>query len=150
MLDLLSKQPLTSNDVHRNALYIKDEIQLIGIKLKIPLSLQASDIKLKRSSKNVAQQELLLLHKIVNLQKQLDMKAGFIPKVSLARIRPADIYDLTNIILAELVRIKVRLNIKSLRGQRQASEEKTSGDVFSQMLLINNNLSSIISMNTVF
>jgi hypothetical protein len=150
ILDLLSKQPITPNDVHRNVLYITDEIQLIGAKLKIPLSHQKPAIKLKKTPKNITQQALLTLHKIANLQKQLDMKMGFIPEISLARIRPSDVYDLSNIILAELVRIKVRLNIQSPRGQRKLSKEKTSRNVFSQMLLINNNLSSIVSMNAVF
>jgi len=150
MLDLLSKQPITSNDVYRNALYIQAEIQLIGAKLKTPLSLKSPDIKVKRSSKNIAQQALLTLRKISYLQKQLNMQINPLPEISLARIHPADIYDLSNMILSELVRIKVHLKIQLPRGQRSLSNAKTSSNIFSQMLLINKNLSLIITMNSIF
>jgi hypothetical protein len=150
MLDLLTQTPLNPSDVHRNVLYIQDEIRLIAAKIRVPLSLQTPNIEVRRSPKNVAQQILMTLHKIVNLQKQLDMPTNPIPNISLVRIRPSDVYDLSNMALAELVRTKVRLNIQLPRGQRKPSTNKTSRDVFAQMLLINNNLSTIISMNSVF
>ena len=150
LLDLLNKQAISTNDLHRNVLYIQTEIQLIGAKLKTPLLSKAPYIKVKISLKNVAQQTLLTLRKIVNLQKQLNMRTNPLPEISLTRIRPSDVYDLSNIILAELVRIKVHLQIKLPRGQRIISKGKTSKEIFAQMLLINRNLSSIIIMTSIF
>ena len=143
MLDALTK-PLKPTDVYRNFQYIQDELQLIGAKLKVSLSLEAPAVEGRKTPKNVAQQALLGLYKIVNLQTQLKMDSSGVPEITLVRIRPSDVYDITNMILAELVRIKVHLKIDLPRGQRKLGSKKTPSDAFSQALLVNDNVTTLL------
>ncbi|MDY6994904.1 MAG: hypothetical protein SVR94_20145, partial [Pseudomonadota bacterium] len=102
-------EPLQPSDVYRHLQYLHDELRLIAAKLEITLDLEPPDLSEVKKIKNIGQQALLALYKISSLERRLGMEAVNIPDMTLARITFSDIYDMTNILLAEMVRIKVHL-----------------------------------------
>ncbi|MCY3838128.1 MAG: hypothetical protein OXH09_05715 [Gammaproteobacteria bacterium] len=140
LLDGLAGRPLTPNDVYLNTLYILDELELIAAKLRARLSLDAPAVEGRKMPKDVAQQVLRASYKMVNLQTRLGMDASSVPNLTLVRVTPSEVYDATNMLLAELTRIKHHLDINVPRQNRPDPRNKAPTDVFGQVLLIIENL----------
>lgn len=143
LLDGLIK-PLQPADVYRHLQYLHDELRLIAAKLEITLDLDPEAINEVKKIKNIGQQALLALYKISSLERRLGMEAVNIPDMTLARITFSDIYDMTNILLAEMVRIKVQLKIELPRGERPLPPRKQPNEVFAQIQLLVANLDKLI------
>lgn len=143
LLDGLVGRSLSLNDVFRNTQYIKDEMELIAEKLKVILETELPAVRHRKFPKDVAQQVYLAVKKIVKLQKALRMNASIVPNLTLVRITPTEIYDATNVLLAELVRIKHYLNIEQPVEARTLPFGKYPNDVFASMRLINRNLDKL-------
>jgi hypothetical protein len=143
MLDGLI-EPIQPNEVYRNIQYLDDELRLIAAKLNATLDLDPPKIKGRKRLKNIGQQALLALYKISSLERRLGMEAASIPDMTLARITSSDIYDITNVLMAELVHIKVHLKIELPRGDRPMPPRKRPNEVFAQMQLVVNNLDKLI------
>ena len=88
----------------------------------------------------VAQQVLRATYKVINLQSGLGMDPSDLPHPTLVRVTPAEVLDATNILLAEMVRVKTHLNIRLPPAKRRESRDKISSDVFAQVLLVVRNL----------
>ena len=140
MLDGLVGRPLTPNDVFANVVEIHDEMELIAAKLKVALALEPPAVEGRKRPKDVAQQVLRATYKVINLQTRLGMDASGVPTLTLVRVTPAEVHEATNILLAELVRIKTHLNINLPRSPRPEPRNKRPNDVFAQVLLIIGNL----------
>jgi len=138
--------PIKPKDVYRNIQYLQDELRLIATNLNVPnLLLKADEIDGRKRLKDIGQQALLALYKISDLENRLPgMTAATVPQITLVRIRSSDIYDLTNMLLAEMVRIKVHLKISLPRGQHGLPGRVKPNDVFAQMRLVVVNLEKII------
>ena len=93
--------------------------------------------------KEVAQQVLRATFKIINLQTRLGMDASGVPEITLVRVSPAEVYEATNILLAEMVRIKAHLGIQLPRTEHAPSRNKKPRDVFAQVLLFIKNLDAL-------
>ena len=143
LLDGLAGGPLTPNDVYLNSLYLIDELELIAAKLRAPLSLDVPGIEGRKTPKDVAQQVLRASYKMVNLQTRLGMDASSVPNLTLVRVTPSEVYDATNMLLAEMTRIKHHLSINVPRETRPEPRNKVPTDVFAQVLLIIENLDTI-------
>ena len=68
------------------------------------------------------------------------MDASGVPNLTLVRVTPAEVYEATNVLLAEMVRIKAHLGINLPREESVEARNKTPSDVFAQVLLVIRNL----------
>lgn len=143
MLDGLTG-PITPDYVYRNIQYLLDEMNLIAAKVGATLKLDPDKVKGRQRVKNVAQQGLLALYKMSNFQRRLGMNAAGVPNITLSRITPSDVYDITNMLMAEMVRIKVHLGIQLPRGEYPIPSRKKPNDVFAIMQLVVNNMDILI------
>ena len=140
LLDGLVGHPVDPNDVYNHIVFLHDEMELIATKLKVALDLDPPAIDQRKRMKEVAQQVLRATFKIINLQTRLGMDASGVPQITLVRVSPAEVYEATNVLLAEMVRIKAHLDIPLPRQEHALSRNKRPRDVFSQVLLLIRNL----------
>jgi hypothetical protein len=136
--------PIKPEDVYRNIEYLHGEMRLIATKLDVSLDLEPPEVTGRKRLKNIGQQALFALYKISELEKRIGMTAASVPEITLVRIRSSDIYDLTNMLMAEMVRIKVHLKINLPRGEQATPPKVKTNEVFGQMLLVVKNLEKTI------
>ena len=67
------------------------------------------------------------------------------PTLTLVRVTPSEVYDATNMLLAETMRVKHHLGIDVLREERAPSRNKQPTDVFAQVLLLIMNLDALMA-----
>ncbi|MCY3772758.1 MAG: hypothetical protein OXG98_12175 [Gemmatimonadetes bacterium] len=140
LLDGLRGRPLTPDDVFRNATFVLDELELIAAKLRVPLESGAPAVEGSKTATDVAQQVLRAIYKVINLETRLGMDASSVPSLTLVRVTPSEVYDATNMLLAEMARIKLHLDINVPRDQGPEPRGKKPVDVFALALLIVRNL----------
>ena len=140
LLDGLVGRPTTPNDVHMHVLRVQDEMKSIAATMEASLHSDPPVVKGAKEPRDVAQQVLRATYKVINLQSRLGMDASSVPRLALADVTPAEVFDAANILLAEVARIKVHLNIHSPRAKRPESRDARLADVFGQSLLIVRNL----------
>ena len=143
LLDGLVGHPIDPNDVHTHMVYLHDEMELIAAKLKVALDLDPPVVEGKKRMKEVAQQVLRATFKVINLQTRLGMDASGVPQITLVRVSPSEVFEATNILLAEMVRIKAHLDIQLPRTEHAPSRNKKPADVFAQVLLFIKNLDAL-------
>lgn len=143
LLDGLRGRPLTPTDVYGNAVAILDEMELIAAKLRVPLKTDAPAVNGTKRPTDVAQQVLRATYKVINLQTRLGMDASAVPTLTLVRVTPSEVYDATNMLMAEMNRIKVHLGINLPREPRPDPRNKRPEDVFAQVMLIIQNLDTM-------
>ena len=137
--------PIKPKDVYRNIQYLQDELRLIATKLKVSdLEIEADEIDERKRLKDIGQQALLAVYKMSDLENRLPgLEAASVPQITLVRIGSSDIYDLTNMLLAEMVRVKVHLKISLERGKHKLQGRVSPNAVFAQMKLVVDNLEKI-------
>lgn len=143
LLDGLVGHPVDPNDVYNHIVFLHDEMELIAAKLKVALDLDPPVIDQRKRMKEVAQQVLRATFKIINLQTRLGMDASGVPQITLVRVSPAEVYEATNVLLAEMVRIKAHLDIRLPREEHALHRNKRPRDVFAQVLLLIRNLDTL-------
>lgn len=143
LMDGLVGHPVDPNDVHTHMVYLHDEMELIAAKLKVALELEPPAVNGRKRMKEVAQQVLRATFKVINLQTRLGMDASGVPQMTLVRVSPAEVFEATNILLAEMVRIKAHLDIDLPRVEHAPSRNKKPRDVFAQVLLFIKNLDAL-------
>ncbi len=143
-LDGLRGRPLMPADAFQNATYILDEMELIAAKLRVPLEIDIPQVEGTKRSNDVAQQVLRATYKVINLQTRLGMEASGVPDITLVRVTPSEVYDATNMLLAEMARIKFHLDINVPRDERPDPKGTRPNDVFALILLIIDNLDRMI------
>lgn len=144
LLDGIVGSPLTPNDVARTLDYVIEDLNLVSTKMKIPLELNLPEVRGRKRPKDVTQQGLLNLYKVINLQTRLGMDPSNVPNVLLIRVTPSDTYDIANTILAELTRIKVELEINLPHEIRRLPSGMDAKDTFAQMRLIGTNIDQLL------
>ena len=144
LMDGLLGRSTTFNDVYMRVLRIHDEMQLISEKMEVTLKVEPPIVNVGRETKDVAQQILRASYKVLQLQGKFDMVVSGAPTTSLERVTVADVYDATARLLAEMVRIKVNMNIQSPPATPRTSRNKQPTDVFAQVLLLVHNLDILI------
>ena len=143
LLDGLVGRATTSNDVYMHVLRVHDEMALIGAHLGVAIESESPAVEGSREPREVAEQVLRAVYKAVNLQFRLGMEASNLPNMELEDVTPADVFDAINILMGELVRIKVYMDVQSLPGERRHSQKKQSSDTFAEVLLVLENLEAI-------
>ena len=140
LLDGLVGRAISPSDVFTRVQHIHDELELIAAKLKVALELERPVVEGRKRPQDVAQQVLRATFKTINLETRLGMDASGVPTISLVRVTPAEVFEATGILLAEMVRIKAHLGITLPRDERPDARNKRPTDVFAEVLLIIRNL----------
>lgn len=140
LLDGLVGRAISPSDVYTRVQHIHDELELIAAKLKVTLDLEQPAVEGRKRPQDVAQQVLRATFKTINLETRLGMDASGVPSMTLVRVTPAEVYEATGILLAEMVRIKAHLGINLPRNERRNARNKRPTDVFAQVLLVIRNL----------
>ena len=145
LLDGLVRRPLNPNDVYMNTMHLLDDLALIAAELRAPVNEEAPVVDGRKTPKDVAQQVLRASYKMVNLQTRLGMDASSVPTLTLVRVTPSEVFDATNMLLAEAMRVKHHLGIDVERGELAPSRNKQPTDVFAQVLLVIMNLDALMA-----
>ena len=131
MMDGLVGHPTDINDVYRNVMDLHGDMELVAAKLKVALELDPPEAKKKRRRlKEIGQQMVRATFKLVNLQTRLGMDASGVPQLTLVRVTPANLYEVINLMDAEMVRIKVHLGVLLPHEEHSIPRNKRPRDVF--------------------
>ena len=114
LLDALRGRTVTPEDAYRHAASALDQAALIGANLGVAVGSAPPSVDGTKQPIDVVQQLLRATYKAINLQTRLAMDASRVPSVGLARVSAAQSYDMLNLLLAELVRIKLHLGIDAV------------------------------------
>lgn len=140
LLDGLGGRALTPDDVYRNCMFILGEMDLIASKLGVSLDLELPEVGEEKRPVEVAQQVLRATYKVINLQTALGMDASGVPSLTLVRVTPSEVFDSTNMLLAEMARIKFHLDVDERRRASPEPTGKRPSDSFALVLGIIKNL----------
>ena len=143
-LDGLIGRTLAPADVYRNALSILDELELVAAMLGVSLRFKLAPVEGEIASADVAAQILRATYKAINLQTRLQMEPSEVPVMTLVRVSPSESYDATNLLLAEIARIKAHLGVTLTRAERpNLPMDQQSKDVFALVALIASNIDRV-------
>jgi len=127
--------------VFRNARLILAELGQISDKLGTAKLIKLPEVIAGKKPRDVNLQSFKNMHLLARLQRKLNIEPLRAPSFPSGKITPSDVYYTTNILLAELVRIKVALGINTPRPTVTLLEGKKPADVLAQMKLIADNIS---------
>ncbi len=136
---------LSPSFVFRNTRYILSELNLVATALGVELTGDAPEPQLNREPIDVNLLGFMNLYQIASIEREVGMTAVRVPDFPSGTIQSSDVYDTTNTILAELVRIKVRLGVATGRVTMPVQEGVRSPDAHAQMLLIRRHLKTLRS-----
>ena len=143
LLDGLVGRSITPNDVFGNVMHIHDDMSLIAAKLGVSLELDPPVVEGRKRPQDVAQQMLRATYKVIGLQNRLGMDSSSVPNLTLVRVTPSEVYEITNILLAEMTRIKLHLDINLPHTPREEPRNKKPTEVFAQALRLIRNLDTL-------
>lgn len=144
LLDGLRGQPMTPNDVYRNALFVLDELAPIAERLGVSLAYRLPPVETPMTPADVAAQITHAMGELIHLQTRLQMDWSGVPTRTPADATPSRNFDATNVLLAELVRIKLHLGIAVPRIERRSLPSgRQPNDAFALMSLIVRNLNAL-------
>ena len=143
LLDGLRGQPLSPDDVYRIGSYVLTDLEFIAQQFGVQFTDELPAIEGPRRSMDVIGQVLTSTRKAINLQSKLGMNVSFMPSLTLVRVTPTEVYDITNMLLAEIARIKFYLGLKSLERDLPEPNNKRPEDVYALVLLISENIDRI-------
>ena len=148
LLDALVERPITPSDIFGRLEYVYDDMELIAANLKVSLNRELPAVDGGKSLKDVARLIFRASYKIIDLENKLGMDASSVPQVAIERVTPAENFEGTNILLAEMNRIKVHLNINRLHEPRPVPRGKNPADTFAQVARILRNLDILTEVAT--
>ena len=143
LLDGLLGRPLTPDDVFLICASVLGDVEIVASELGVPLDLEVPDAGGDKNWKDVARQVKLATLRMISLQTRLGMRASIMPKLTMVRVTPSEVFDYSNTLLAETARIKFRLGIDMLPEEPPDSDGKTADDVFELVLGITKALDTI-------
>ena len=144
LLDGLIGRTLTPADVYRHALSAFDELHLVAAAVGVSLNFELPSIEQEIAPADVAAQILRATYKAINLQTRLQMESSQVPSMTLVRVSPSENYDATNLLLAEIARLKVHLGVTLTRANRpNLPMDQQSKDVFALVALIAGNIDTV-------
>ena len=145
MLDGLRGRVLTTNDVYGKALRVLDELALIARSLDTSSSHELGPVEGSMKTIDVALQLLRARHKLIEFQTALQMDTSTVPTMTLSRATSSENFDATNLLLAEMVRIRLHLGIDEQSVVRaEQAIGKGPNDAFALIQLVNHNLDALI------
>ena len=143
LLNGLVGRPITPSDVFGHLEHIYDDMELVAAKLNVSLDRELPAVEGRKTPTDVARLVLRASYKIVDLQNRLGMDASSVPNLTIVRVTPAENLEVTNILLAEMTRIKAHLDIDLPHETRPDPRNKRPTDVFAQIVRILKNLDTL-------
>ena len=140
MMDGLVGHAIDVSDVYENMTHLLGDMELVATKLKVAMELDPPEVKQRKRLKEVGQQIMRGTFKLINLQTRLGMDASGVPEVTLVRVTPANLYDVINVMDAEMVRIKAHIGIKLPHDESAVARNKKPRDLFALAVLVVRNL----------
>ena len=131
-------------DVYRNALSIPDELELVAAMRGTSLSFELPQSEQEVAPADVVAQILRATYKAITLQTRLQMESSRVPETTLMRVSPSENYCATNLLLAEIARIKVHLGVTVAHADRPIlPTDQQSKDVFALVNLTASNIDRV-------
>lgn len=142
LLDGLSGEGLTSRDVFGNLAKAASLMSMVATTVDAELTSDLPSVPEQKSAAEVERQLNLAIEKAVGLQSQLGLIASTVPALSVLRVGASENHDAANILLAELLRIALHLNIntEASASEHQAPLAVSPTEVYALALLTNANL----------
>jgi hypothetical protein len=140
-------KPIKSTDVYENTLRVQSELSLIASYLNIALPNLVGDPQSGKTPRQVHLQGYINMHKFALLEEKLNMKAYRVPAYPKTKISSSDAYDVTNMMLAEINRIKVHLGIKQVAQYETVIGRKRPSHALAEMNLINEQVASLTGIS---
>jgi len=138
---------INPTEVFENTLRVQSELNLIANHLKVELPNVLGEPQSGKTPKQVHLQGYINLHKFSLLEEQLKMEVSRVPAYPKTKISPSDVYDTTNLMLAEINRIKAHLGIKQSTKSEKVSARKRPSHVLAQMNLINDQVTFLTDVS---
>lgn len=134
---------ISPNLVYQNMLYALEDTRAIAQKLNVGLISKGRKIteNVNPISPNI--EGFKNLYRLARIERKLKLKAVKIRPFPSGEISPSDVYDTTNNILAELVRLKVAQGITEQHSTIELPQNKRPADVLEKMRLLGVYLESI-------
>lgn len=144
---VLGSQGYTPTDVFKQALYVVEEIKLIGQTMGRPTNkFNLPPIIYGKQPSDVLKQSQIISKKLNTLKLRmglLDQEKPISPPSN--QVTPDDVHNGIELITSEIERIKVHLDItQSINRYNEDNEEKTPSQVFQQLQLATKILQSFI------
>ncbi len=124
---------INPNLVYRNAQMIQSDINLIAGSLKVAPVNKVPELIQGSKPFDVNIEAFKNLYRIAKLERNLEMQSVRVSDFPVGKIGPSEVYDTTNNILAELIRIKTRLNLTEPTAQFSVPEGKKPAEVLQLM-----------------
>ena len=147
LMDAVAGQ-VSPNLVYRNTQYVLAEIDQVAARMNILLKQQAPAPLAGVGPKRVNLEGFMNLHRLANLERKLGVTPLRVANFPSGNITPADVFDTTNTMLAELARIKHFLGIEQSYKPIAPPTGKKPPDVHANMRLIATSLQQLIEQGT--
>ena len=148
LLNGLVGRSITPNDIFEHLEHIYGDMELIAAKLNVSLDREPPAVEGRKTSMDVARLVLRASYKIVDLQNRLGMDESNGLNLTIVRATSAENFEVTNIMLVEMARIKAYLNINLPHEARDEPRNKRPTDVFAQVLRLIKNLNILAETAT--
>ena len=144
LLDSLVGGPTGIRDIHVRVFMIHQELRPIADRLNVALETVLPEVERNRQTQEIAQQLLRCLYKVMEFQSALGIGTSSISNFSIERATPSQVFDATNILLAEVARIRFHMNIRVPTTKSTNLYAKEPADLFAEVLLMIRNLDLMI------
>ena len=145
MLDGLIGRALTTRDVLRASLAVIEDLRLVADKVDVDLVAERPEVTDRKGLREVAQQTLRATYKAITLQRDLGMHPSAVPNLTMVRLTPTEVYDLTGILHAEVARIKWHLGVDQPTPDIPAPPQGDASDLFADVLVIVRHLDNLVA-----
>lgn len=145
MLDGLTGRSLTTRDVLRGSLTVIEELRLVADSLNVDVGTERPEVVGRKGLPEVAQQTLRATYKAIILQRDLGMDPSTVPNLTMVRLTPTELYDLTGILHAEVARIKWHLGVDLPTPDIPAPPQGDATEVFANVLVIVRGLDNLVA-----
>ncbi len=131
---ILGSQGYTPNDVYQQAERIVDEFSVIRRCLGITAPVEVPSLSPGKEPRDV----IALTHSVLKLLIEAQRRSGMsqpavLPERATGQVTPNDVYNDVGMILAEIVSLKVHLNLHQTTVSNALRDDRTSSHVYQKM-----------------
>ncbi len=126
--------------VYRNTELILSEINQIARSIGATLDTEIPRLQENIKPKDVNLEAFKNLYRITQIERKIGISRVKIPQFPATTISPADVFETTYSLLAELARIKIEMNIVTTPPATSLIDDKSPAEVLVQMQLIGTKL----------
>jgi len=138
-------EPIKPADVLRNTLMIEQGLQEIAKKRNTAIVFPALQSFSNKKPVDVTIQLYKLLYKVAKLEIKIKLKPLLVPAFPEGKVLPEDAFDASGNVIADLTRIAVKLKIAPVKSMKQITAKVTPGDVYAQVVRLNQGIELLIN-----